>query len=106
MDPDKFVSTKIVDRILKNSLDQIAKKSVILSSDELLVKIDEADLEDKDKVVLDCISNSPGIIKERLLESLQDKNGYSRRAFFRIIGKLDQYHMILVEPDKEFTTFM
>jgi hypothetical protein len=100
MDTDKFISVKEVERILNSSFDYITKESITISYSDLLVKTDEADLDDKDKVVIDCISNSPGIIKERLLESLQDKNGYSRRAFFRIMGKLDQHHMISVEPDK------
>ena len=52
-------------------------------------------------MVLDCISNHPGIIKERLLEAIQEKGGYSRKPFFRIIRKLEKYQTIYIEPDRK-----
>jgi hypothetical protein len=98
---DKFVNTEDVEKILRGSIDQISKKAVMLSSfDQMPVIIDDSNIDEKDQEILDHISNNPGIIKERLLEAFEGKSGYSRRAFYRIIKKLEQGHMITVEPDK------
>lgn len=99
---NKVAYTADVEKILKNSIEEISKKAIILPPffDEILPRTDEADLDEKDKEILDYISKNSGIIQERLLSALENKTGYSRRAFYRIIKKLKQSHMVTVEPDK------
>jgi hypothetical protein len=59
---------------------------------------EKKDLSEKEKAILDYITNNPGTTKQGVVEGLDGK--YSRVTVFNTIKELDDYDMIIVRKDK------
>ena len=78
-------------------------KSVPSTYNQLTVKIDGANLSEKDETIFNCIRNNPGIIKNEVVKRFDNEkgHGYSRATIFSAIERLEkEYHMIIVKPGK------
>jgi hypothetical protein len=107
---EKVVNVKELDKIkeaiddVKEAIDDvIIKKSIPSTFNQLTVKIEGADLNEKDKRIFNYIKNNPGVIKTHVVKFFKNEKipGYSRVPVFSAVKRLEQeYYMIIVEPDE------
>ncbi len=99
MTKEKVVSAEEVEK-LKRFVDDVLKKSISVSSEQMSLVLEKSDLDKKEKVILNYIKNNPGIIKQGVVNDFENEVGYSKKPVLKIIKKLEEYKMITVTPDK------
>ena len=100
MTEEKVVPVEEVKKI-KKYVDDVLKQSISLSSSEQIsVRPDKSNLDEKEKTILDYIKNNPDVIKQGVVDAFENKVGYSRKPVLKTVNKLERCGMIIVRPDK------
>lgn len=101
MNEDRVVDEKELEKI-KQFIDGVKTRAIPLSSfRHIPVRIEETDVDEKDKAIFDYIRGNENIIKKDVIDAFEGKLGYSRKIVLTRIKRLDQqYGMIIVKPDK------
>lgn len=66
MTEEKVVSAEEVKKIKKCVDDVLTKSISISSSEQISVKVEKSDLDEKEKAILDYIKNNSGVIKQSI----------------------------------------
>lgn len=98
---ERMVATREIEKIKKYIDDIITSKSIPFSSfNQIPLRGNEMDLEEKDKVVWYHIKENPGIIKEQIAKAFEDRPGYSRKPVFNVLKRLNNNGWIVGRPDR------
>lgn len=99
MRPQKVVSTEELDRVRK-CIDDIESRAMMSSCFcQTIPAIDEIEVDEKLKRVLDYINNNPDIIKQNVVDTFKNEVGFSRRVVFKILKRLEKLNLLSVEAD-------
>jgi hypothetical protein len=97
MKPHRVIDTEELDKVRK-CIDEI--ESMAMTSSCFCQTIPYTiELDEKYKKVLDYINNNPNITKQNVVDAFKNEAGFSRRVIFKILKKLVESKLVLVEVD-------